>query len=193
MCLINKLLLDSINLLYICHLLFKKHLSLCLVHDLIMAGCTAHFGEHAFITWAAQPSEAHFIDKCKTARRKWILLKHTCSRSGRKREWKGMERQGEPPSEITAKWQLAVWRSLLGREKAQGACLKAGICEDMSKRRDKCQVGWPILSLWLYCTSGNFITAERMGGKECFNWHANTDGLRYSRETCLGRGGGVNL
>lgn len=46
MWLISKRLMNSVNLSNIWHsLLFKKHLNLWLVHDLIMTGFTSHFGE----------------------------------------------------------------------------------------------------------------------------------------------------
>lgn len=173
--------MNYINLLYIWHsLLFKKHLQLWLIHDMIMTGFTSHFREHAGVESILEAPNLSFTTKwsslhCLTNTRSLHWQGESGSYSNipaadqmpdRKREWEGTERQGESPCEVTAKWQLTVWRSLLGGgEKAQGAWLKAWICGEMSKQRDKCQVGWPILSVWLYCTSGNFITAERMEAK----------------------------
>lgn len=168
--------MNSINLLHIWQsFLFKKHLSLLLVRDLIMTGFTSHFREHATVASIPETPNLSFTTvrsslRCLINRRSLFwqgeTQEHLQQMSDRKSEWKWMERQGEPPWEVTAKCQVAVWRSLLGGgEKAWEAWLKAWICGDMSKRRNKGQVGWPILSVWLYCTSGNFITAERMEAK----------------------------
>lgn len=64
MWLISKRLRNSVNLSNIWHsLLFRKLLSLWLVHDLILTGCTSHFGEQVRVESVLETSNLSLTTK----------------------------------------------------------------------------------------------------------------------------------
>ena len=196
--------MNFINLLYIWHsLLFKKHFSLWWVHDLIMTRFASHFGEYASVESIPETPNLSFTTK-------WSSLQ--CLTNARSLHWQwGSGSYSNTPAADVRKEEGVRGRrrvSLLGYSQVTTCCLE----ESFGRRRKSPGSMTESLSMWGYVRtkrrgSGRMTYFECLallhfwelyycrkdGGKECFNWQANTDGLRYSGETSAWAGEGANL